>query len=92
MSEQIDQELDMRGQRCPAPIIALGRQTRFHPGTLVRLIADDPATVTDVPAWCRMTGAQLVESGALTDSADVAMWFTVRLPAPPSSPKPLSPK
>ena len=52
--------LDFRGQRCPAPIIALGRQAKATPGVEVELRADDPAAAYDVPAWCRLRGATLL--------------------------------
>lgn len=54
--------LDMRGRKCPAPIIALGKQAKVSPGVLVTLWADDPAAAYDVPAWCRMTGGQLLST------------------------------
>lgn len=55
-------EVDARGTRCPYPVIALARQARSAPpGTEVALLADDPVALTDVAAWCRMTGAELAE-------------------------------
>lgn len=54
--------LDARGQRCPLPVIRLGRLVRELPdGTLVRLLATDPAARSDVPAFCRMRGHELVQ-------------------------------
>lgn len=51
----MDDVLDCRGQRCPLPVIALARRVAEVPaGTVVRLLADDPAAAVDVPAWCRM--------------------------------------
>lgn len=57
--------LDCRGLKCPRPIIELGRRITDVPvGALVELLADDPAAVPDVAAWCRMRGQQLVSSAA----------------------------
>ena len=54
--------LDERGRPCPLPVIALGRALRSQPsGTLVTLMADDPAVRTDVPAWAAMVGATVLE-------------------------------
>lgn len=54
--------LDARGQRCPLPVIRLGALLRdLPPGALVQLVATDPAARTDVPAFCRMRGHDLVE-------------------------------
>ncbi len=56
--------VDARGLRCPAPVIALARAARAAEGDdLVVLLADDPAAVPDVAAWCRMRGHTLVEAG-----------------------------
>jgi TusA-related sulfurtransferase len=49
--------VDSRGRRCPLPIIDLAAAARTAAGgTLITVIADDPAAATDVPAWCRMRG------------------------------------
>jgi tRNA 2-thiouridine synthesizing protein A len=49
--------LDCRGQRCPLPVIALARRLPELPvGTVLRVLADDPAAAVDIPAWCRLRG------------------------------------
>lgn len=49
--------LDCRGMRCPLPIIELAKRIgSVEVGTLVTVLADDPAAASDVPAWCRMRG------------------------------------
>src|SRR4029453_13721162 len=49
--------LDCRGQRCPAPVIALARRVVEVPvGAVVRVLADDPAAATDIPAGGRLRG------------------------------------
>jgi TusA-related sulfurtransferase len=53
--------LDERGRLCPLPVIALARAIlEVEVGAEVTLLADDPAAVHDVPAWCRMRGQDLV--------------------------------
>jgi tRNA 2-thiouridine synthesizing protein A len=55
--------VDARGLRCPVPVIRLGAAIRdLEPGSLVRLLATDPAARSDVAAFCRMRGHQLVET------------------------------
>lgn len=57
--------LDERGRRCPLPVIALAKAIPRVPlGALVELLADDPAAVHDVPAWCRMRGQELLACDA----------------------------
>jgi tRNA 2-thiouridine synthesizing protein A len=61
-------ELDCRGQRCPLPVIALARRIGEVPvGTVIRVLADDPAAAADIPAWCRLRGQEYLgaaEAGA----------------------------
>jgi TusA-related sulfurtransferase len=58
-----DLVLDQRGRLCPLPVIALGRAAgELAPGSVIELLADDPAAQYDVPAWCRMRGHDLVEA------------------------------
>jgi tRNA 2-thiouridine synthesizing protein A len=54
-------ELDCRGQRCPMPVIALAKAvSEVDVGSVVRVIADDPAAAADIPAWCRLRGHEFV--------------------------------
>jgi tRNA 2-thiouridine synthesizing protein A len=63
--------LDCRGQRCPLPVIELARRILEVPvGTVVRLLADDPAAEGDVAAWCRMRGHEFLGSPE-PDTVDV---------------------
>jgi tRNA 2-thiouridine synthesizing protein A len=60
-------EVDARGLSCPMPVIELARAVDEHPvGTVVRLLATDPAAKVDVPVWCRMQ-RQGLQSAAETD-------------------------
>jgi tRNA 2-thiouridine synthesizing protein A len=57
--------VDCRGLRCPLPIIALARRMPGLPvGSVLRLLADDPAAELDVPAWCRLRGQEYLGAGA----------------------------
>lgn len=69
--------LDERGRLCPAPVIALARAMRELPAhSMVRLLADDPAAEHDVPAWCRMKGADFLDAR----DADAGRAYRIRLP------------
>lgn len=57
------ERLDCRGQRCPLPVIALARRLPELPvGTVLEVLADDPAAAVDIPAWCRLRDQQFVGS------------------------------
>ncbi len=66
--------VDAVGLLCPQPFIGLARAANEHPVALLELRADDPAARTDVPAWCDMRGADLVDA---TES-DGVLVFLIR--------------
>ena len=56
-------ELDCRGMLCPLPVIELAKHIgEVAVGSEIAVLADDPAAETDIPAWCRMRGQELVEA------------------------------
>lgn len=56
-------ELDARGRRCPYPVVLLGQAAAAAaPGAVLELLSDDPVSLNDVPAWCRMRDATLVSA------------------------------
>ena len=62
--------LDCRGLRCPLPVIRLANAiTEVPVGAVVAVVADDPATRADVPAWCRMRGQEYVGEQPADDGA-----------------------
>lgn len=70
--------IDDRGKRCPQPVISLARAAKYaDPGTAIVITADDPAALSDIPAWCAMKGVELVET---VDAGSGATSFRVHLP------------
>jgi tRNA 2-thiouridine synthesizing protein A len=54
------------GRKCPLPIIMLAERIgEVAVGQLVEVLADDPATKTDVPAWCGLKSHDFVGSAEL---------------------------
>jgi tRNA 2-thiouridine synthesizing protein A len=59
---QVDQELDARGLLCPMPIVKTAKAMKELPaGAVLKLLATDRGSVTDVPAWADTTGNELLE-------------------------------
>jgi tRNA 2-thiouridine synthesizing protein A len=53
--------LDVRGERCPMPVVRLARAVRDDATPrIVTVLATDPAAAHDIPAWCRMRGHRYV--------------------------------
>ena len=45
--------IDALGRKCPIPIILLAQQICDVPvGSVIAVLADDPAAYSDIPAWC----------------------------------------
>jgi tRNA 2-thiouridine synthesizing protein A len=54
--------VDARGQACPGPIVTLaGALKRAGSGDLLELLATDRGSLSDVPAWAKISGNELVE-------------------------------
>lgn len=60
--EPIDDDLDALGLLCPLPVLkARKRLGAMAPGQVLRMQADDPAAVVDVPHFCNESGHALLE-------------------------------
>lgn len=76
-------ELDERGALCPHPVIELAKAAnRSIAGSTIYLITDDPAALSDVPAWARLQQAEVISQEsweALANSALPATRFGIRI-------------
>lgn len=69
-------DLDARGLLCPLPVLkARKRLQALDAGALLRVIADDPAAVVDVPHFCAENGHALLSQ---TDGDGGAQVFLIR--------------
>jgi tRNA 2-thiouridine synthesizing protein A len=81
-SMQWDEEIDAAGLLCPLPVLrARKRLLAMRPGTVLRLIATDPAAVVDVPHFCSQAGHDYL--GATGEGAARA-YLIRRGPRPPA--------
>lgn len=56
-------ELDAVGLLCPLPVLKARKRLRSVPeGGLLRILADDPAAVIDIPHFCTEAGHVLVST------------------------------
>lgn len=52
--EQVDNILNTCGLRCPEPVMLVRKAVRsMQPGDVLQILADDPATVRDIPGFCQ---------------------------------------
>jgi TusA-related sulfurtransferase len=67
--------LDMRGTRCPAPLLGAKRMVDdLVPGEVLMLLSDCPGTHDDLLAWARQTGNRIARSERRTDGGS-AYWI-----------------
>ena len=58
-----DDELDACGLLCPLPVLkARKRLSALTAGKVLRMIADDPAAIVDVPHFCAEAGHDLLSA------------------------------
>ncbi len=55
--------VDARGLLCPLPVIRLQDAVRdLALGSRVEVLCSDPGALSDIPAWCRINGHELIDS------------------------------
>ncbi|QIL91633.1 sulfurtransferase TusA family protein [Microbulbifer sp. SH-1] len=55
--------VDARGLPCPQPLLAMRRALKtLAPGSLLLLIATDPASREDIRSFCRLSGVPLLRA------------------------------
>lgn len=56
-------DLDVRGLLCPLPVIRTQERIKtLAEGDELEVLASDPGTMHDIPAWCRVHGHRLLKS------------------------------
>ena len=61
MTDATDHTIAAVGLFCPEPILKLAETFKtMQPGQTLKILADDPGSLEDIPAWCRRTGNQLL--------------------------------
>lgn len=68
--------LDVMGLLCPLPVLKARKRLRaMAPGSVLRVLATDPAAVIDMPHFCAESGHELLSMDSLPDGA---MVFLIR--------------
>lgn len=66
--------LDVRRLLCPLPVIRVqNRISELQPGTVLEAVCTDPGALNDIPAWCRISGHEVLETRAEGDEYFVVM-------------------
>ena len=60
--------LDARRLLCPMPVIRVQEKVAgLAPGDVLEVWCTDPGTRSDIPAWCRINGHQVLDISARDD-------------------------
>lgn len=70
MDDKTDvQVLDFSGLNCPLPVLKTQKAAlQAKKGDLIKVIATDPGSLSDIPAWCRRNSHELIDSEKQKDS------------------------
>jgi TusA-related sulfurtransferase len=61
MTTESDATLDCIGLYCPIPIAETAKRLKeLQPGQVLEVLADDEGIKEDMPAWCHVTGNELL--------------------------------
>ncbi len=59
----VDKTFNASGLFCPEPILRMRKEFEsLNSGEILEFIITDPGSINDVPAWCKRTGNELIES------------------------------
>lgn len=61
MTMEFDRELDVKGLNCPLPILRTKKTlAEMESGQVLRVLATDPGSLKDFPAFAKQTGNELM--------------------------------
>lgn len=59
---EFDRDLDVKGLNCPLPILRTKKAlAEMESGQILRVLATDPGSLKDFPAFAKQTGNELLE-------------------------------
>jgi len=69
--------LDVRGLMCPMPVVKLSKAIKeIEVGQVIEVLATDPGSLTDIPAWAKRTGNEVVK---VEKEGEVIKFYVKRL-------------
>jgi len=78
-----DDELDLRGLKCPLPALFARRALeKAPPGTVLAILTDDPMAPIDVPHMCRSEGYEVLANERNGSAARMILRKPVSADAP----------
>jgi len=78
MSNDIEtsKTFDLKGLACPMPVVKVSKGIKdVAVGEVIEAISTDPGSLTDIPAWARTSGNEVVKT---EQDGDVIRFFIKR--------------
>jgi TusA-related sulfurtransferase len=74
-SIEVDEVVDARNMMCPMPVLAATKaMRRLEPGQVIKILATDKGSLSDMPAWAEDNGHTMLSMG----TEDAVLVFYVR--------------
>ena len=71
-----EHELDARRLLCPMPVIRTQDKIKtLEDGDLLTVTCTDPGVTSDIPAWCRIHGHEIIDT--LTEEREIIITIRV---------------
>lgn len=62
-SIKVSKTLDLKGLSCPMPLVKISKGIKdVEVGEVLEAVTTDPGSLTDIPAWSRTTGQEIIET------------------------------
>ena len=59
-----EKTLDAQGLKCPMPVVKTSKEIKdVSVGGVLEVLATDPGSMSDIIAWCKSTGNELLDKG-----------------------------
>jgi TusA-related sulfurtransferase len=63
-SIKVSKTIDLKGLACPMPVVKISKGIKaVGVGEVIEAHTTDPGSLTDIPAWGRTTGHEILEKG-----------------------------
>jgi tRNA 2-thiouridine synthesizing protein A len=72
---KVDKVMDLKGLACPMPVVKISKGIKdVEVGQVVQAISTDPGSLTDIPAWARTSGNEVLK----TEQSDDEIVFFIK--------------
>ena len=72
---KVSKTFDLKGLACPMPVVKVSKGIKdVAVGEVIEAISTDPGSLTDIPAWARTTGNEVLK----TEQDDKVIRFYIK--------------